>query len=149
MPCQMKNRLYNTVKQGWHKHRTDADKQFWSTIFTGKIIIWASLLYLFCIIVTFLFMIHIKCCLLVPIILSWKKWVSRIDKKFSTELLSVISLYRIQLMSHVMRKPVYVICEQQRCRSACASTQSDQHLFAVRCLDSIVSLVSISKISRI
>ena len=27
-----------------------------------------------------------------------------------------------------MRKPVYAICEQQRCRSACAFAQSDQHL---------------------
>ena len=31
-------------------------------------------------------------------------------------------------MSHVMRKPVYAICEQQRRRSACASAQSDQRL---------------------
>ena len=31
-------------------------------------------------------------------------------------------------MSHVMWKPVLAICEQQRCRSACASAQSDQHL---------------------
>ena len=31
-------------------------------------------------------------------------------------------------MSHIMRKPVYATCEQQRCRSACASVQSDQHL---------------------
>ena len=31
-------------------------------------------------------------------------------------------------MSHVIRNPVYAICEQQRCRSACASAQSDQHL---------------------
>ena len=31
-------------------------------------------------------------------------------------------------LSHVMRKPVLAICEQQRCRSACASVQSDQHL---------------------
>ena len=31
-------------------------------------------------------------------------------------------------MSHVMRKPVYAICKQQRCRSACASAQSDQRL---------------------
>ena len=28
---------------------------------------------------------------------------------------------------HVMRKPVLAICEQQKCRSACASAQSDQH----------------------
>ena len=31
-------------------------------------------------------------------------------------------------MSHIMRKPVYSICEQQRRRSACASAQSDQRL---------------------
>ena len=30
--------------------------------------------------------------------------------------------------SHVMRKPVIAICEQQRRRSACASAQSDQRL---------------------
>ena len=28
-----------------------------------------------------------------------------------------------------MRKPVLAICEQRRCRSACASAQSDQHLY--------------------
>ena len=31
-------------------------------------------------------------------------------------------------MSHIMRKPVYAICEQQRHRSAWASAQSDQRL---------------------
>ena len=31
-------------------------------------------------------------------------------------------------LSHVMRKPVYAICKQQRHRSACAFAQSDQHL---------------------
>ena len=31
-------------------------------------------------------------------------------------------------MSHVMRKPVYAICEQQRRRSACTSAKSDQYL---------------------
>ena len=31
-------------------------------------------------------------------------------------------------MSHVMRKPVCAICEQRRCRPACTSAQSDQHL---------------------
>ena len=31
-------------------------------------------------------------------------------------------------MSHVMRKPVFAIYEQQRCRSACACAQSDQRL---------------------
>ena len=41
-----------------------------------------------------------------------------------------------------------VICEQQRRRSACASAQSDQHL-CFRCLDSIMSLVSVTKISSL
>ena len=37
--------------------------------------------------------------------------------------------YQLSLsMRHVMRKPVYAICEQQRRRSACASAQSDQRL---------------------
>ena len=31
-------------------------------------------------------------------------------------------------LSHIMRKPVDAICEQLRCRSACASVQADQHL---------------------
>ena len=33
-----------------------------------------------------------------------------------------------KLSPHIMRKPVYAICEQQRRRSACAYAQSDQHL---------------------
>ena len=41
----------------------------------------------------------------------------------------------------------YVICEQQRRRSACASAQSDQRL-CFHCLDSIMSLDSIAEISR-
>ena len=35
---------------------------------------------------------------------------------------------KIIKLSHVMRKPVFAICEQQRRRSACASSQSDQRL---------------------
>ena len=31
-------------------------------------------------------------------------------------------------LSHIMRKPVLVVCGQQRRRSACTSMQSDQHL---------------------
>ena len=50
-------------------------------------------------------------------------------------------------MSHIMRKPVYAICEQQRRRSACTSAQSIS-AFVVHCLDSI-SLVSICKISSL
>ena len=47
-----------------------------------------------------------------------------------------------------MRKPVYAIYEQQRRRSACGSAQSDQRL-CFRWLDSIISLLSISKISSL
>ena len=35
---------------------------------------------------------------------------------------------QISPISHIVRKPVYAICEQQRHRSACTSTQSDQRL---------------------
>ena len=38
-----------------------------------------------------------------------------------------IFIYKVDL-SHVMRKPVYAICEQHRRRSACASAQSDHLL---------------------
>ena len=42
----------------------------------------------------------------------------------------------------------YIICEQHRHRSACPSAQSDS-AFVVRCLDSVVSLVSVTKISSL
>ena len=42
----------------------------------------------------------------------------------------------------------YVICEQQRRRSGCASAQPDLHL-CCRCLDSVMSLVSVTKISSL
>ena len=42
-----------------------------------------------------------------------------------------------------MRKPVYVICEQQMRRSVCASA------FVVRCLDSIIPLFAVAEISRL
>ena len=42
-----------------------------------------------------------------------------------------------------MKKPIYAICEQQRRRSACVPVQSDQCL-VVRCLDSMIPLVSIA-----
>ena len=31
-------------------------------------------------------------------------------------------------MSHDVRKPVFMVCKQQRRRPACASAQTDQHL---------------------
>ena len=45
-----------------------------------------------------------------------------------------------------MRKPVYAICEQQRFRSDCASTQSSQHCFVHR-FDSIIPIVAKPKVS--
>ena len=44
-------------------------------------------------------------------------------------------------MSHIMRKPVYAICEHQRRRSDCADV--------VHCLNSIIPLVSTSEISSL
>ena len=44
-------------------------------------------------------------------------------------------------LSHVMRKPVYAIFQQQRRRSACASAQSARSListFVVGCLETII-----------
>ena len=46
-----------------------------------------------------------------------------------------------------MRKSDIAICEQQRCRAACASTQSDQYLCCS--LHSIISLLSLPTISSL
>ena len=51
-------------------------------------------------------------------------------------------------MSHVMRKPVFAICEQQRRRSA-AHPCSLISVFIVCCLDSLIPLVSISKMPSV
>ena len=51
-------------------------------------------------------------------------------------------------MSHVIRKPVYALCEQQRRRSACADAHSDQHL-CCSLPDCIIPLLSIAEISRL
>ena len=58
-------------------------------------------------------------------VMIWKT-----DKKHSIGIQNFV-----HYMSHIMRKPVYAICEQQRRRSAC--------------LDSIIPLVSISEISSL
>ena len=47
-----------------------------------------------------------------------------LEQTFSKE----VGPHIAQYMGHVMIKSVYAICEQQRCRSACSSTQSDQRL---------------------
>ena len=49
-------------------------------------------------------------------------------------------------VSHVMRKPVYAICEQQRLRSDCTSRQSDQQ-FCGSLLCCIIPIVAKPKVS--
>ena len=51
------------------------------------------------------------------------------------------------IKDHVMWKPVYAKCEQQRRRSACASAHPRSLIsaFGVRCLDSVLHSVSISE----
>ena len=49
-------------------------------------------------------------------------------------------------MSHIMRKPVYAVCKQQRRRSACP--RSLISAFVVHCLDSIIPLLAIAETSR-
>ena len=58
---------------------------------------------------------------------------------------NIIHIYKL---SHVMRKPVYAICEQQRLRSAWASAQYDQHL-CFRCIYSLISEVSTAELSSL
>ena len=53
----------------------------------------------------------------------------------------IIILIHKKYMSHVLRKPHFAICEQQR-RSLISA-------FVFRCLDSIIPLVSISEISSL
>ena len=57
-------------------------------------------------------------------IMGWTSVVLEIMKLSSAH----ISEMYCSDLSHIMRKPVYAICEQQRRRSACASAQSDQRL---------------------
>ena len=40
----------------------------------------------------------------------------------------IVPLLKKKCSSKIMRKPAFAIWEQQRCQSACASAQSDQHL---------------------
>ena len=50
-----------------------------------------------------------------------------------------------------MRKPAFAICEQQRRSSACALRSLIRLIstFVIHCLDSIIPLVSIHKISSL
>ena len=71
-----------------------------------------------------------------PVICSWLKVANldiHIHSNYSRGNLDVdfttISISPRFCLSHVMRKPVFAICEQQRRSSAWASTQSDQRLY--------------------
>ena len=57
-------------------------------------------------------------------------------------------MFYIDNMSHVMRKPVYAICKQQGADQP-AHPHSLISTFVVCCLDSIITVVSISKISSL
>ena len=67
---------------------------------------------------------------------SYEKDFSGVFDAVHQSFLVMICIYELDLhimyfthMSHIMRKPVYAICEQQRCRLASASAQSDQRLW--------------------
>ena len=62
--------------------------------------------------------------------------------------LSWLFCMSIHYLSLVMKKPVFTLFEQQRRRSACTSTQSDQHL-CCSLLSSEIPVVSISEISSL
>ena len=60
-----------------------------------------------------------------------KPWLESVIPRYNLLIIKVPLLVSRQYnsyISHVMRKPVLVIREQQKCRSACANAQSDQHL---------------------
>ena len=60
-----------------------------------------------------------------------KRWLYVIDARqwwFDAAYDGVCIFQNLKQMCHVMRKPVFAIWEQQRCRSACTSAQSDQRL---------------------
>ena len=89
-------------------------------------------------------------CTLILLVLSWGGSLVFLVSGICIPIWTLFSIVSTELkcMSHVMRKPVYAMCEQQKRRSACASMQSDQRL-VVRCLDSILPLVSVSRLASL
>ena len=61
---------------------------------------------------------------------------------------NIVHFYWKSHLSHVMRKPVYFMCEQQGTDQP-AHPRSLISIFIVRCLHSIIPLVSISEISSL
>ena len=74
-------------------------------------------------------------------------WVSSIMR---TEILTDFEIKKeiLKQMSHVTRKPVFAICEQQRRRSA-SQPHSLIRAFVVPCLDSIIPRLATAEISRL
>ena len=79
---------------------------------------------------------------------SHQNYVHQMELFLTNQRRTECALIRLNMMCLVMRKPVFALCEQQRCWSACTSA-SLISTFVVRCLDSIIPLVSISEISRL
>ena len=81
------------------------------------------------------------CFMQIESVLQTKNWSESAKNRFSVALFQTsclffqTSLVAVYYTSHVMRKSVLAICEQQRCRSACASTHSLISTFVVRNLD--------------
>ena len=77
----------------------------------------------------------------VGFVMSWLKFcVSFIPKTLPDEAVTCMNICQpwnrvntaddcLQQLSHVMRKPAYTICKQQRRTSACASTQCDHYVW--------------------
>ena len=77
-------------------------------------------------------------------IISWVSSIMRIEILRDFEIKKEI----LKQMSHVTRKPVFAICEQQRCRSAWQQ-HSLISAFVFPCLDSIVPRLATAEISRL
>ena len=61
--------------------------------------------------------------------ICWLKYYILNDCCSNLILCTAISFMPVwHYLSHIIRKPVYAMCKQQRRRSTCASVQSDQHL---------------------
>ena len=52
-------------------------------------------------------------------------------------------------MSHVMRKPVHAICDNNKSADQPVHPRSLISAFVIRCLDNIIPLVSISEIPKV
>ena len=77
---------------------------------------------------------------------SSEDYMSEILSTGGSVWLDTCTLSKPGYLSHIMRKPVYVICEQRRRRSACIC---DQRLCFFCCLDSIILTLVIPRIWKL